>query len=424
MSRRSVTPDAAPALPPGATGTDRHGMGFATFVALIAAMMAVNALAIDSMLPALPAIGASLGIATDNGRQWVITAYLLGFGAAQLFYGLLADRYGRRPVLLAGLLIYVLASAGAAFSASFEVMMVARLLQGVGAAGTRVLSVAIVRDCYAGRQMARVMSLSFIVFLAVPVLAPSIGQLILLVAPWRWIFGVLMLFGAAVMLWAALRLPETLHPQDRRPIALRPVWNAVARTLSQRISLGYTAALTLIMGGLFGFINSAQQIFADVFHAPALFPAVFAGIAVFMAIASLLNSRIVGRLGMRRVSHGAMLGYVIFGMLHTAVALAGFENIWTFAALQAATMFFFGLMGPNFGTMAMEPLGDIAGTASAVQGSVNMVIGAVLGFAIGHQFAGTTLPMTLGFSGYGLLTLLVVLWTERGRLMHPSPNPG
>jgi len=398
-----------------AEGADRHAMRFGAFVALMAALMAANALAIDAMLPALPAIGQSLGIATDNGRQWVITAYLLGFGAAQVFYGPLADRFGRRPVLLAGLALYVAASAAAAFAGSVEAMMIARVGQGVGAAATRVLAVAIVRDCYSGRQMARVMSLTFIVFLAVPVLAPSIGQLVLLFAPWRWIFGLLCLFGLAVTLWAGLRLPETLHPDDRQPLSAARVLGAVATTLSNRVSLGYTLATTLAMGGLFGFINSSQQIFADVFRAPALFPAVFAGIAGCMALASLLNARIVGRLGMRRVSHGALGGFILFGALHAAVALAGIETIWTFALLQAATMFFFGLMGPNFGTMAMEPLGRIAGTASAVQGSVSMVFGALLGFAVGQQFNGSTVPMALGFAGFGVLAVGAVLWAERGR---------
>ncbi|MDI1364330.1 MAG: MFS transporter, partial [bacterium] len=169
-------------------------MGFKQFVALIAAMMATNALAIDSMLPALPQIGHALGVASANQHQWIITAYLLGFGVAQLAYGTLADRFGRKPVLLAGLTAYVLFAALCAISTSFEMLLIARALCGVGAAATRVLSVSIVRDCYSGRQMAKVMSLSFIVFLAVPIIAPSVGQAIVLVAPWPWIFGVLAIF--------------------------------------------------------------------------------------------------------------------------------------------------------------------------------------------------------------------------------------
>lgn len=398
----------------------RHGMGFRPFVALMAALMATNALAIDSMLPALPEMAESLGIAAANERQWIITGYLLGFGVAQVVYGTIADRYGRKPVLLFGLVVYVLASAGAAFSGSLATMMAARVLQGVGAAATRVLVVSIVRDCYSGRDMARVMSLAMIVFLAVPILAPSVGQAILLVAPWRWIFGVLGLFGMAVLFWVGMRLPETQDPRDRRPIEPASVVAAFRTVLTTRIGVGYMAAMAFILGGLFGFINSAQQVFVDVFHAPELFTTIFALIAMFMAAASLLNSRIVGRLGMRRVSHGALLGYIVLTGTHALVALTGHEALWSFALFQGGAMFCFGLVAPNFGAMAMEPLGHVAGTASSVQGFVTTVGGALLGFFIGQHFDGTVVPLTLGFSLCGLAALAIVLVVERGRLFHPA----
>ena len=400
----------------------RHGMGFYPFVGLTAALMATNALAIDSMLPALPQMAEALGIAEANQRQWIITAYLLGFGISQIFYGTISDRFGRRPVLLTGLAVYVVASVAAAFAGSFEAMMAARVLQGIGAAATRVLVVSIVRDCYAGREMARVMSLAMIVFLAVPILAPSIGQAILWVAPWRWIFGVLTSFGAVVMLWVLLKLPETQHPEDRKPIEPASVLASFRTTLTSRIGVGYMLAMAFVLGGLFGFINSAQQVFVDVFHAPELFTTIFALIAMFMAASSLLNSRIVGRLGMRRVSHGALLGYIALTGIHALVALAGHESLWSFAILQGGAMFCFGLIGPNFGAMAMEPLGHVAGTASSVQGFVTTVIGALLGFYIGQHFNGTVVPLTLGFALCGLAALVVVLIVEKGRLFHPAPG--
>ncbi|WP_332888324.1 multidrug effflux MFS transporter [Caulobacter endophyticus] len=287
------------------TTSPHAGMSFAQFVALIAAMMATNALAIDSMLPALPQISASLGLTADNQRQWVITAYLLGFGAAQIAYGSLADRYGRKPVLLTGLVLYVLFSLACALTTSFEMLLAARALTGVGAAATRVLSVSIVRDCYSGRRMAQVMSLSFIVFLAVPIIAPSIGQAIVLVAPWRWIFGVMAVFGAAVIAWTALKLPETLHPEDRTPISPKAILGAFRTALTDRVAMGYTIAATLVLAGLFGFINSAQQVFVDALGAGEWFTLIFAGIAGGIALASLVNARIVERLGMRKVSHAA-----------------------------------------------------------------------------------------------------------------------
>lgn len=400
----------------------RHGMSFPSFVALAAALMATNALAIDAMLPALPQIAQTLGILEDNHRQWIVTSYLLGFGVAQIVYGTLSDRYGRRPVLLFGLVLYVGASIMAAFAGSFETMMTARVLQGVGAAATRVLVVSIVRDCYAGRDMARVMSLAMIVFLSVPILAPSIGQAILWVAPWRWIFGVLTAFGVSVMLWVVLKLPETLHRENRKPIAVGSIVEAFQITLTTRIAVGYMLAMAFLLGGLFGFINSAQQVFVDVFAAPQLFTTIFALIAGFMALASLVNSRIVVKLGMRRVSHSALLGYIALTGAHALLALAGHETLWSFALFQGAAMFCFGLLAPNFSALAMDPLGHVAGTASSVQGFVTTLGGALLGFYIGQHFDGTVVPMTLGFSLCGLAALGIVLVAEKGRLFRPAPG--
>lgn len=394
-------------------------MSYREFVVFIAALMATNALAIDSMLPALGEIGRDLGLATDNQRQWIITAYLLGFGGAQLFYGPLADRFGRRPVLIFGLAMYMACGVISGFANSFDTMIAARVLQGVGAAATRVLAVSIVRDCYSGRQMARVMSMAMIIFMLIPILAPSVGQAIMWVAPWHWVFLVLSLFGAVVLAWMFLRLPETLHPEDRRPIEPRAVLAAVRQCFASREAAGYTLANTMAMGALFGYINSTQQIFADVFHAEHLFTTVFAATAAFMAVASLLNARLVERYGMRLLSHTALLGYIVFAIAHYLVAAAGIETLPVFFVLQAAVMFCFGMMSGNFGAMSMQPLGHIAGTASSVQGFVMTVGGALIGLAIGQQFNGTTVPMTAGFAICGLITLVIVLVVERGRLFRP-----
>ena len=405
---------------PAAPAPNPHpGMGFKQFTALIAMLMAMNALAIDSMLPALPQIGAALGITNENDRQWIVTAYLLGFGLAPLAYGVLSDRFGRKPILVIGTCLFVLASIFAGFAGTFEMMLIARFTQGIGAAATRVLSVAIVRDCYSGRQMAKIMSLVFIVFMTVPILAPSVGQIIVTFAPWQWIFGVLAVFGSVILLWAALRLPETLHTENRLPINLKRVLQAMRVTVTTRMAIGYTLAMTFTMGGLFGFINSAQQIFVDIFDAGPMFPAVFALIVVFMAASSLLNSRIVERLGTRRVSHAALIGFIGFAVIHAGLAIAGVETIYSFAILQALTMFCFGMISSNFGSMAMEPLGHIAGTASSIQSTITTIGGALAGFVIGRQFDGTTVPLTVGFAFFGTLALITVLITERGRLFRP-----
>ena len=411
---------------PSAAAPAAKGPGFPEFVCMIALMMALNALAIDSMLPALPDIGNALGVANENSRQWVITAYLLGFGAMQIVYGPLADRYGRKPVLMIGVGIYVVFSLVAALATTFDMLILARVGQGLGSAATRVLAVSIVRDRFSGRTMARVMSLSFLVFLGVPIIAPSLGQAILLVAPWEAIFGVLAFAGVALMIWTSLRLPETLHPDDRLPIQARRIALAFREAVTNRISIGYTLAMTMITGALFAFINSSQQIFFDVFEAPALFTTVFALIAGGIAIASIVNAKLVEKLGSRMIGHTALLGFITFGAIHLVVAASGHETIWTFAILQCLTMFCFGLLAGNFGAMAMEPMGHIAGTASSAQGFISTIIGSLIGFAIGQSFNGTVVPMTLGITGCGVAALLFVLLAERGRLFvarNTAPAP-
>ena len=395
------------------------GMSFREFVGAIAAMMAMTALTIDTMLPALPAIGSSLGVADENKRQLIISVFLLGFGAAQLFYGPISDRVGRRPVLLLGMTAYLLFSAGAAVAPSFELLLLFRALQGVAVAATRVVVISVVRDCYGGRPMARVMSLAFMVFLAVPVLAPSIGQFFLLFLPWRGLFWVLTCYGMLVLIWIAIRLPETLHPEYRRSIDVSSVFQGVRRALTTRQGVGYMLAQTMLQAALYGFINSVQQIFADTFHAEKVMPTVFAAIAGMMALASLINSRIVERLGTRRVSHAALLGFVAIELVHIATAISGDETLMTFALCQAGAMFCFGLSMANFGAMAMEPMAAIAGTAASVQGFITTVGGALLGLMIGQNFDGTSLPMTAGFAAAGVLALAIVLITEGGHLFRP-----
>jgi DHA1 family bicyclomycin/chloramphenicol resistance-like MFS transporter len=403
---------------------DRHSrLGFVPFVVMMASLQALGALGVDSMLPNLHAIGASFRLQHENQQQLVVTAYLMGFGGAQIVYGALADRFGRRPVLLWGVGLYVGFSALAAFSPSFPLLVGARALQGFGAAAVRVLPISIIRDRFAGRQMARVMSLVSMVFMAVPMMAPALGQGIALVASWRWVFGVLTLVGGFVFLWVALALPETLHPQDRTPIIPARMAHSFLTALRNRTGMGYAAASTFILGALFGFINAGQQVFQDVFHAAGAFPLVFACIAGCMAVASMINARLVERVGMRRMSHGALLAFITLSSIHAAVALSGRETIVVFTILQALTMLSFGLQAGNFNAMAMEPLGHIAGAAASLQGSISMVGGSLIGFVIGQQFNGSAAPIPIGFALCGLGALACVLFAERGRLFRAHAHP-
>ncbi|HEX8256994.1 MAG TPA: multidrug effflux MFS transporter [Allosphingosinicella sp.] len=403
MSDREAAPPAA----------DWRGPGLREFVALVAALMASNALAIDAMLPALPAIGEALGVAEDNRRQLVITAYLLGFGVAQLAYGPLSDRYGRKRLLVGALLFYGVFAALAGIAGSFTLLLGARALQGVAAAATRVLVVSVVRDRYQGSAMAQIISTVMIVFMIVPVLAPSLGQGVLAVASWRHIFIFLAAYGVILALWTGLRLPETLRPEHRRALSVARIAEAAWMTLGNRQSIGNTLAQTLVMGALFAFINSIQQIVFDVFRRPELIGLVFACIAGPMALSSYANSKLVMRWGSKRLLLLALAAFTAVSALHLAVAAAAGEAIWTFVILQAATMAFFGLIGANAGALAMEPLGHIAGTASSLQGVITTVGGALIGLAIGQSFNGTTLPFLAGFAMCGMAALATAFWANR-----------
>jgi DHA1 family bicyclomycin/chloramphenicol resistance-like MFS transporter len=389
--------------------------GFREFVALMAGLMALNALAIDAMVPALPAIGEALGVAEENARQLVVSLYVLGFGTTQIVYGPLSDRFGRKPVLMVALCLYLGFALLCAAAWSFPMLLAARLLQGAAAAASRVLVVSIVRDRYEGAAMARLMSLAFLVFLLMPVLAPSFGQATLLVASWRAIFFGLTAFAGTMLAWSALRLPETLHPEYRRAVTPKAIWAASRETLTNRQSLGYTLGFTMMMGALMGYINSIQQIVFDVFQRPDLIAATFAGVAGPMAVTSYANSRLVERIGTRRLAHFGLSGFTLFALVHLASASAG-ESLGLFIALQGLTMACFGLSSANLGALAMQPMGHIAGTASSVQGTVATIGGALIGLAIGQSFNGSTVPMVGGFAALGLAALLILAATERGRL--------
>ena len=383
---------------------------------LIAGLMSLNALAIDAMVPALPAIGADLGVLDDNRRQLVVSLYMLGFGTTQLLYGPLSDRYGRKPVLIASLLLYLSFALACAAAASFTLLLAARMAQGAAAASSRVLVVSIVRDRFEGAVMARIMSLAFLVFLLMPMLAPLFGQLTLLVASWRAIFFGLALMGAIMLAWSVLRLPETLRPEYRRPLDPGTIWDGVRQTLANRQSVGYTLAFTLMMASLMGYINSIQQIVFDVFGRPELIAVAFAAIALPMAATSWLNSRLVESIGTRRIAHSGACLFTAFALLHLALALRGGETLWPFLLLQGLVMACFGLASANFGALAMQPLGHVAGTASSVQGTVGTIGGALLGLAVGQAFDGTIVPMVAGFAGFGAAAVAVLLVTERGKL--------
>jgi len=390
--------------------------GTREMTAMLAGLMALNALAIDAMIPALPNIGRSLDVAAENDRQLVVIAYFIGFASTQLIWGPLADRFGRKPILATGVTLYGIFALLCAFAGSFPLLIAGRVAMGASAAVTRVLVVAMVRDLFEAEAMARVMSLVFMVFMLVPVLAPNIGQLILLFAPWRAIFVMLAAYAVVMLTWSWIRLPETLHPEFRRSLNWKPILAAAWETMREPQSRGYTLAMMVSFSALVAYISSIQQIVFDAFDEGRFIGFVFASIAAPMAFASYLNSRFVGRFGLRRVGHTAALAFMLVTVAHAAVALAGFETLAVFMALQALTMACFAFTSSNLGTLAMEHMAPIAGTASSVQGVVGTIGAAAIGFLIGQQFDGSAVPFLVGTAlcAAGGFALIVV--TEPRRL--------
>jgi len=410
--------NARPSIPPRALSPRE-------LVALVAALMALNALSIDIMLPALPAIGSDFHVPSDNDRQLVVVSYVMASGVAQLFYGPLADALGRRRVLLGALWLYLVGTLFCLLADDFQLFLVARVAQGLSGAATRVVATALVRDLVAGPRMAQIMSTAMMIFLIVPILAPGVGQVVLLLGPWRWVFALLLLAGAGLAAWTQLRVPETLARERRIPISAASAIAAYRKVLGSRVTLGYTLAQTLTFGALFSFLTSAQQVFGEVFALGPLFPLAFASIGVTLSLAQFTNSRLVMRYGLRRLSHLAALAFTALSLLHAVrFSLAPDESLTGFLVLLLPAMFMFGLVGANYSALAMEPMGAVAGSAAAFMGAITTVGGAALGGAVGRAFDGTPGPLLKGQAALALGSLVVVLITERGRLLaRPSIRP-
>ncbi|WP_147081409.1 multidrug effflux MFS transporter [Methylobacterium haplocladii] len=382
-------------------------------------MMAVTAISIDNLLPAFPVIQERFSVADPNRLQLLIYVYMVGFGLGQILYGPLSDSLGRRKVLLVSLAIYLGATVLAMFSPSFGWLLAARILQGIGAAGGRVLSLAIVRDRYAGRAMASVMSLITMVFLIVPMLAPALGQAMLLFGSWVWVFVSMLALGGILAVWFSIRMPETLHPEHRRPLSLKAMGQALRLTLRSRATLGYGTALGLMVGCIMGYVGSAEQVFdSGLYHLGGWFPAAFALVAGAMGASTLINARLVERLGMHWLSHAGLIAFVAVALVQVGIGLVwqGHPPLWLFLTVLSANQFLISFTMPNFQALAMQPVGEVAGTASSFLGFYTTLLGAAFGTVIGQSFDGTVLPVGVGYAGLGCLSLAVVAWTERGRL--------
>jgi DHA1 family bicyclomycin/chloramphenicol resistance-like MFS transporter len=401
-------------------------LGGREFVALMAMIQALQALAIDAMLPALGEMSQALGVADANERQLVIGVFLICSGLGSLFPGAIADRFGRRPVLFVCLGGFVAMNLAAALSRDFTVLLVFRALTGLSCSGLMVLTGAIIRDRYEGDRMARLQSLVSMVFMIVPMAAPSLGQLIMYIAGWRWIFGFMALIGAVVFLWAFLRLPETLRPEYRQEIRARVIAANMRAVLGTRTAIGYVLGMALIQAALFGYINSSQQLVAEHFRAGDAFPLIFGGMALVMAFSSLINSRIVMLFGARRVSQSALIAYMLLGGLQLWLATREHQTLWQFAPVMTANLCMMAFIGSNFQAIALQPFARTAGAAASVQAFFRLAVGSLLGALVGQAYDGTARPLALALLVAGAVTLLLVLFSENGRLfkrLHYPPEP-
>ncbi|PIE14642.1 MAG: multidrug MFS transporter [Rhodobacterales bacterium] len=370
------------------------------FVALIAMSFATIALAIDAMLPALPEIGKTLSPDNLNHAQLVITSFLLGLGLGTFFSGPLSDALGRRRVMLGGYAVYIIAALLASLAQSLELLLAARVLQGLGASGPRVVAMAIVRDLYVERQMAQLTSFVMTVFMLVPVIAPSIGALILLVAGWRTIFFTFVVFAIALSLWFTLRQPETLPPEKRRKIALANLWGGMVEVLSHPVVRVTIVVQSLLLGALYSALSSSQQIFDITFGRGDSFALWFGAVAIVSGFSALINARLVVRLGMQPMIRTALACV----MLISAVMLAlfwggGMPDMVAFPAFvffKTSVFFMIGMTLGNLNAIAMQPMGHIAGMAASMMSAIATVLGLAIAVPIGLAFDGTPLPLMCG----------------------------
>lgn len=387
------------------------------FIALVALLNAMVALSIDTMLPALGTMAEELAAASANDRQLVITTFFAGVSLGVLVYGPLSDTTGRKPAIFAGLGLYGLGTILCMLATSFPVLLLGRTIQGFGAAAPRVVSIAMVRDGSAGPAMARVMSFVMSVFMVVPILAPGVGQLILLVADWRTIFVMFFATAAIATLWLALRQAETLPRERRSPLSPAALLSAAGVFFGNAVAFGYTLAAGFIFGAFINYLSTSQQIFAEQYGQGKWFALWFAVFALALGIAMQLNGRLVMRFGMRTLSKFALRAEILWSaaFLLAALPLGGHPPLWLLGTYLFVNFFFCGILFGNYNALAMEPMGRIAGMAAAMSGALSQLMALSIGGLVGRFYDGTVIPLAAAYAGLGLLAFIASEWAERRR---------
>lgn len=396
-----------------AESTARSSMSAKEFTALTATLMSIVAISIDALLPALGIITQDFQIQNPNQTQLLIGALFLGMASGQIIAGPLSDALGRKPVLYAGLAVYFIGTLVCFFAPSFEVLLAGRIIQGLGAAGPYISAVSLVRDQYKGREMAKVMSLVMMIFILVPALAPTLGEMILLVTNWHGIFIMYGIYALIILTWISFRLEETLKPAQRIPFTRAGFLAGFKEVISNKSTISLTFCSGIMFGCLIGYISSAQQIFQVQFETGKLFSVYFGGLALLVGVSSLVNAKIVGRMGMHLISKRAFSAIIINALIFLVIQAFVDVQLWMFLIFAGILFFCFGLLFGNINAMAMEPMGHVAGIAAAVIGSISSIMSNIVGTSIGQMYDNTLMPMTISYILLFSVALALLYYAEQ-----------
>ena len=393
--------------------TNPSNVGEKEFIALMAVLMSIVAISIDAMLPALGIIGTDLNVEHANQPQYIISVIFGGMAIGQLISGPLSDAIGRKKILFYCMIFYLFGSIICFNATSLETMLIGRFIQGLGASGPYVSTMSIVRDKYSGAGMARIMSLVMMIFIMTPALAPSLGQGILFIASWRYIFLLYVMYAVTVLAWVTFRLEETLSEENRVPYKAVNLYHGFCAVIGNKATVCYTVGMGLMFSSMMGYINSSRQIFQEIFNTGEMFVLYFGGLALTFGVASLLNSNLVMKYGMRTISSRSMTANVIASAIFLILLLNIDIKFWMFLTFASFMFFNLGFIFGNLNALAMEPMGHIAGIASAIIGSVSFIISIIGGTIIGQYYDGTLLPVIIGFLIAFMLTLVLFAIANR-----------
>jgi len=384
------------------------------FVALMAALMSIVALAIDALLPAISNIGVAIHSEDPTVNQLLITMIFLGLGVGQLFFGPLSDSYGRKPIVYAGFLVFALASVVCLFAPSIEIMVIGRILQGIGLSAPRTITISIIRDSYKGDYMAKVMSFVVAFFILVPIVAPALGKLILDAFGWEAIFYTQLLFGLVVVIWFWKRQKETLKPEYKIPFSFAVFSNGLKEFLKYKETVAFTMISGLVTGAFLVYLSTSQHIFENQYELKEAFPYIFAGLAISIGLSTFLNGTLVLHFGMRKLSFMALITFCIVALLYVIFFWASDNpSIYVLVAFLFIQFFCLGFMWGNFRSIAMEPIGHIAGIGAAINGFVSTLLSIPIASLIGYYVEDTVLPMFLGLAICGLGSLVIFIMSKR-----------